>query len=217
MRRRRFTLALFGLALLASLTIGTLPVSGEGFLDLYAGAAFTRDADTTVTGIPFFLGEIQFDTGFVGGTRIGYWFEGAPWLGLALDGSWFRLDTDPSGGEVTVIPVSGLLMVRLPLGKNRDFPKGQVQPYFGIGPSAFISELAAKLTPLGVPVRFSDTAVHAGLDARAGLAVLPHKNVGLFVEYRYTSFEPKWREHGSTVDIDMNTHHVVGGISFRFP
>ena len=53
-----------------------------------------------------------------------------------------------------------------------------------------------------------------------GLAWLITKNTAVFAEYRHTrvrpSFDDRPADLRTTVETDLNAHHLVGGISFRF-
>lgn len=63
-----------------------------------------------------------------------------------------------------------------------------------------------------------------GFDARAGLVILLDSATGLFVEYRYTDFdldldnEGGWFSFGprETMSANIQSHHALAGISFRF-
>src|SRR5512144_1886930 len=108
----------------------------EIFFDLYGGGAFPVNTDTTITGSNFIIiGESSYKESFVAGGRVGYYFDrGVPWLGLALDVSYFKADIDlPNGAKNDVVPVSLLLMTRAPLLRSPEFPGGRLQPYAGIG------------------------------------------------------------------------------------
>lgn len=203
-------LILFGLGLLAS------PASAEWFADLYVGAAFTQKDDVSVS-IPDAGLRVteQSDPGTsvsVGG-RVGYWFDGIRWLGLALDASYFR-----PGEDLDVYPISPLVMVRWPLQQSTEFPAGRIQPYIAIGPGIFVSKTEFTVEEIGE--RLEDTSVDLGLDVRGGLTWLLARNVGLFGEYRFTHFEA---EHEgtllglkTTLEATLPTHHIVVGVTFRF-
>ena len=84
------------------------------------------------------------------GGRGGYWLDALPWLGFALDASYFeaRQSVDPIDNrilELRSIPISGLVMVRYSLLVSSDFPHGQFYPYAAIGPAGFLTEMKAKL------------------------------------------------------------------------
>ena len=213
MIRPKSLLIVFGA--LACMVASTLPASAEWVTDIYLGAASTRDEDVTrrIAGVSVTEKE-DFDTSFSLGVRVGYWFEAAPWLGLAVDASFYNPDAD-----LTVFPVSPLLMLRWPLLTSPEFPKGRLQPYVGAGPGVFISTLKSDLRPV-LEGTFSDTSVDLGLDMRAGLVWMFNKSTGLFAEYRFTHLSPSFADSPATtsvrIDTELNTHHLLAGFSFRF-
>ena len=213
MTGRRSLVVLVGI--LAGLVTASPPASAEWVTDVYLGAAITQKEDVAIQIEGLRASEkVDFDTSFTLGARVAYWFESTPWLGLALDASFYNPDAD-----LTVFPVSALLMFRWPLLTSVEFPKGRLQPYAGIGPGVFVSTTKVDLRP-ELPAEFSDTSIDLGLDARAGLAWLFAKNTAVFVEYRFTHVSPHFEDRPAdlktTVDVDLNTHHMLVGISFRF-
>lgn len=69
--------------------------------------------------------------------QLGYWFEDIPWLGIASEAP--LLEPDEQGQETSIDadtnfdPLSGFFLLR--------YPNGQLQPFVGIGPTLFISDL----------------------------------------------------------------------------
>ena len=196
------------------LVTSSAPAFAEGFIDFYVGSAMTRDSRVTVR-IPGFSESerVDWDTSITAGARFGFWLESVPWLGLALDGSFFRPDKD-----LTVYPVSALLMLRLAFLKDDNFVNGRLQPYIAAGPGLFISHLDGRIAEIGESVEA--VSVDAGLDVRGGLTFMLTKNIGIFGEYRFTHVKPDFGF--DILDIDskakttFDTHHVHGGLTFRF-
>jgi hypothetical protein len=202
-------------ALLCALCLLATPASAEWFADLWAGASRTESEDLKLTILDVEVSEeVDYSNTFTVGLRVGYWFDSARWLGLALDASYFRPDPD-----LTVFPVSALVLLRLPLLTSEDFPKGRLQPYLAGGPGLFVSKLGVDLgSDFGG--RANDTQLDIGLDARAGLTFLFTEDFGIFLEYRMTRVSPEWEisvpDTKANIKTDFNTHHVIGGVSFRF-
>ena len=158
--------------------------------------------------------QTDFEDSVTGGVRGGYWFDPLPWLGLAGDVTYFGPDDDiPGGPEIDVIPISPLLMLRAPLVTDEEFPNGRLQPFAGVGPGIFVS-----LVDFGGGD--DDESVDVGLDVHAGLKFLVTPNVGIFVQYRYTWFEPELELDVGPFDVDvepeLSTHHAAAGIGFHF-
>jgi hypothetical protein len=69
--------------------------------------------------------------------QLGYWFEDIPWLGIASEAP--LLQPDEQNQEISIDadtnfdPFSGFLLLR--------YPNGRLQPFVGIGPTLFISDL----------------------------------------------------------------------------
>jgi opacity protein-like surface antigen len=233
----------------------------EGFVDLTVGGAVTQDANGTQKkntnaeyGVPVnnvvsiqhvtvsssSTAREDFATSPSVGGRAGYWFESEPWFGLAATVSYFQPDVRPKGVEnaeradLTVVPLSLLLMARASLLTTKEFPHGQLQPYIGVGPGLFISHVSGKLAP-GEP-DFSDTSTDLGLDFRLGLAWQFAAHFALFGEYAYTHVSPTFSStHTESVNVpvpggtintdasvrretetDIGTHRFLAGLSYRF-
>ena len=190
------------------------PVSAEWFADAYLGPAVTQGSTLSLT---LFNQEFKEDINGRSspefGLRLGRWLDDfeLPWLGFAVDVSYFRPATD-----VQTVPISLLVMARASLLKDEEFPHGRLQPYAGIGGGLFISNASGGIGFHDV----DDTSVDIGLDVRVGLAYQFLPNWAAFTEYRFTHVSPSWNVKvfgGETsADTTFNTHHVLLGISYRF-
>ena len=187
-----------------------VPVSGmaEGFADLYIGYAQSMEQDITVAnGAANNEEKAEFDGGISAGYRIGYWPESMPYVGVALEFSYLEQNIKDEA-DLRVIPITPLLMLRIPLLKSDEFPTGEWQPYAGVGPGIFLSELKPEATG------DKNEQTDIGLDARFGVKKLLVHNFGLFLEYRYTHFSPEFDPE--VKEFDMQTHHALFGISVNF-
>ena len=232
--------AAVALFVIATLGVVTTPAHAEWAIDLFGGASWTKSADMDVSGhdssglsVRSTLSDVELDTGFTVGGRVGYWFEFAPFLGLGLDAFYFSLPipaqtvsasdtfsgsflgkpiTFTSSGAANIPAVdlpsaafSPQLMLRWPLLTSADAPKGRLQPYIGAGPAWAFT------------VKSDELAVVLGGLVRAGVAVQVFQHLALFAEYRYSFFPGfELQDRGLTLKTDLDTHHVVGGLSFRF-
>lgn len=200
---------------LGFIVVEARPAAAEWFLDAYAGASFTGDADVTIRNGTTFDDKVEFDTEAMGGGRVGYYLEGLPWLGLAVDVSYFA----PAGQGTTVetrlevVPISPLVMFRLPLLDSPEFPKGRLQPYAGVGPGFFLNSV--KVDAPGLGEQSTDWQFEVGVDARVGIAYLFTPAIGVFMEGRYTWFSTN--PGGRNTEFDVETIHAAGGITIRFP
>jgi hypothetical protein len=228
--------------LVAAMVLGVDAARAEVFVDLYVGGAFTADTNGTFgVGVPpdsipelpepfddatdidvAFGIDVDLDNSVSGGARAGYWLDSTPWLGFALDGSYFRAAEGsepgiPSTFKLKVIPVSGLLMLRHPILKSREFPRGQVYVYGAGGPAAFVSMATVD------GLDFDDTDVSIGLDARVGVKLFHAvQSWGAFAEYRFTYFGPSQFEddiEGVRFKLrydELMTHHLIIGLAYHF-
>lgn len=176
--------------------------------DIYLGGAFTEDSTVEIdtfgvtTSIP-----ADWDTSVVGGVRVGRWFGGPlKWFGLAGDLSYFRAEAVGGALELHMIPITPLVMVRIPLWVGEGHEGGRVQPYAGVGP-ALLTEVLTSSSNSSVDVGFD-----LGLDIRAGVAVVLGGGFGLFAEYRRTDVDAKV----ANVETTVETNHITGGIALRF-
>jgi hypothetical protein len=208
---RRLAVVVIGLGL----TIGAArPAAAEWFLDIYGGASMTADADVTFRNGTTVDDKVKFDTEGMGGGRVGYWLESLPWLGLAGDVSYFAPTAQGTTFETNleVIPITPLVMFRLPLMQSPEFPKGRLQPYLGVGPGFFVTSVEVNAGALGE--ENTDWQFEVGVDTRAGITFLITPGFGVFVEGRYTWFSTN--PGGRSTEIDVETVHVAGGLSFRW-
>ena len=228
-------------AIFAIATLGVVtPAHAEWAIDLFGGASWTKSTDMDVSGrdssglsVRSTFSDLELHTGFTVGARVGYWFEFAPYLGLGLDAFYFSLPipaqtvassstfsgsflgkpiTFTSSGDANIHAVdlpsaafSPQIMLRWPLLTSEDAPKGRLQPYLGAGPAWAFT------------VNSDELALVLGGLIRAGVAVQVFRHLALFVEYRYSFFPGfELQDRGLTFKTDLDTHHVVGGLSIRF-
>lgn len=208
--------------LLLSLPLAAPASAWEGYTSLYGGGAFTED-DNGIISMPGFSSapETDFEDSGVVGARLGFWGpEEFRFLGGTFDVSGFSPDgrgsTDPA--DFDVVPISFLVMGRVPLLESEEHPKGLLFPYAGVGPSIVVSTLEIPLAGSN----FDDTEVDAGVDLRAGLAVFPIEPFGLFLEYRFLDFEAEYSDRVGVANTpagaspELSTHFIQAGLSFRF-
>src|SRR5258706_13230638 len=130
----------------------------EGFFDLYLGAAFPQDShvhtsadDPIVDNMIAYNSDVEWETSPAAGIRGGYWIETYPSvLGIGLDMSYYRAFEDSHFAPLNVValPITPLLMLRIPIGASEDFPGGRVQPYAAVGPGFTIAGAHAKIDEL---------------------------------------------------------------------
>ena len=189
------TSALFAgmIVLCAAHVLGADRARAEGFFDVYVGGVFTPDTDQTVSAMGMSASKTtEYKNSFISGGRGGYWLESFPYVGFALTGGYFNVKEkvdvkDESRIEFDMVPTSALLMLRYPLLKSSEYPRGQLYPYLGIGPAVFVAKAKIQVTSVPPPNKFRDTDFAPGLDLRAGATIFhPTQAFSVFLEYRFT-------------------------------
>ena len=210
MRRSRLTLVLF-FAVLACL-VSARPAAAEWFADGYVGASLMHKSQITFNAFDAeFERDAQYKSSAIFGVRGGRWFDGLPWLGVALDLSYFRPDAD-----IQVFPITALVMARWGFLPDEEFKEGRLHLYGGLGPGLFFSNVD------GLIGRFqaSDTSVDIGFDTRLGVSYRVESNWAIFAEYRFTHVSPSFDINAfgnrTPADTTFNTSHFLLGVSYRF-
>ena len=212
-----------------AIVLGSASASAEVFLDLYGGATMFGDPDFTVTreGQGRETERGSADTNFTVGGRGGYWFDGQGlrWLGVAVDISYFEPEYSGENGtgsiatvKVRTLPITPLVMFRLPLMESPQHPNGQLQLYTGAAPGFFMREATVRFRSGAGEV--SKEGVSIGADVRAGIAWEFATNWAVFTEYRFTyySIDSDGQVEGQKVGVkaDYDAHHLLFGVSYRF-
>ncbi|MGH3118064.1 MAG: outer membrane protein [Gaiellales bacterium] len=228
----------------AWLVLGGRPSSAEWFADIYAGASFTDSQDVKVHDRVVGRGtyrDVDFSTSLAYGGRFGRYFDAVPFLGVAVDyfnfspkvasqsvaGDGCFLGAGCGSGQVRTgrIDISSMalsadLMLRLPLFRTAEEPRGVLQPYIGVGAPIFITTVTPRST---AQFRNHDgeTDISFGYKAAGGVAVWLSKNLGLFGEYRFTHTTTDVDLHDAVLRrasfrTDLDTHSFLTGIAVRW-
>ena len=209
----------------------------EFVVDLYGGLAKTENGEvealksSVVASGPGFITvsekfkmDVNFKDSFMVGGRVTYWTQRFPWLGVALDGSYFDAEAKNANIDIPVVGVSLLMMMRYPMFPNEQFPQGRLQPYLGGGLELAFGKAKAEFENNGAKTKIKDSNGGVGVDLRAGMLWPVHRHWGIFTEYRFTYLDfdqddtsnfdenGKWKD----LEIELTTHHFLVGISFRF-
>jgi len=213
-----------GLVLLSLVAAGS-QAWAEAYLDLYAGPSFTDSSrveiksDAAVTDR-----EVSFSQNTTYGLRSGYWFSGAPWVGVGGDVNFMRAKGDKA--KFDLFCLTPMAMFRLPLLKSEEIPQGVLQPYAGLGPSLAVYTYAS--ADLGPPTNnINGSNASLGLQIPAGMALQLSKHVALFAEYRFDWYKVVIMESNHTIfgtnhDVAnkltaaLDIHNALFGVSFRF-
>ncbi|MFT4563665.1 MAG: opacity protein-like surface antigen [Gammaproteobacteria bacterium] len=204
-----------------------------------------QDADvkTTIAGAPGTLKWKSLDVhnGPAFGGRMGTWLKTHPNFGVAVDVT--RFDTDIDNQTTTasniVSPVPGLVGLTIGTSDIRvantfvSFDliwrhRGErFSPYVMAGPGILFANMDNGF--LLSNAKQEDTDKTFGYKAGFGISYQITENLHLFTEYRYIHGAPEYELNQSTdpvagfngpvnadVEIDVDAHIAVGGVSFRF-
>jgi len=210
----RFHQFFLGTLVIATVGLGMArPASAGTMLDIYLGGAFTDEStlsiDTFAVSADF---QADWDSSVTGGIRVGHWFAGSlRWFGLAADLSYFRPQFEGGLAELHMVPITPMVMLRIPVLQAEGYEAGRLQPYAAVGPGLFTAVLTSDVVS-GAQVGFD-----VGLDVRAGLSILLAPKFGLFAEYRRTDVDLKVTDTGGDkLRTTLKTDHINAGIAFRF-
>lgn len=203
---------------------------GEFFVGGFLGASCLPDSEWTfqIAGQNYKATNMGLDPGVTGGIKLGYFLESFPYFGIEAEGSIGRqkqpsqavtLDRALRGGIQGQVPGQTLLIWTMALHfvgrygflQDQEVPFGRLQPYVGIGPG------------LVVIYGEADSAKNFSLELEAGLRYMFTKNLGGFLEYK---FSKQWsveletqRLSGLTASkavFDFDRHQVVVGLAYHF-
>ena len=221
--------------LVAALTLLAATSAGaEWQADFFAGASHTPKSDMTlVVNTPagpadHEFREVRWKNSLEVGARATYWLASVPWYGLGVDFAHFDADIPIQSVNTTIRGVTapatlgaidfsvftlGLDLVRLRY-------RGTLQPYFAAGPALF----RIKATNVGNPEMTRRPVVDTALGYKvgAGVSLALRKDLGLFTEFRYTHvkadllFDSALSSSRFPLRFDLNTHHLVTGLSVSF-
>lgn len=208
--------------------IGTPGLTQAGwFTDAYLGNSFTGDATLEVE-LPYLSEDqdVNFDGAATFGTRVGYWFDKSPFVGVALDLSGVSLEVETLDYRGTYL--SPMVFFRFKIKPSEVYPYGQFQPYFAFGPSIVFSQFDAEVGDLIVGPGgarnsedvFSAQSTDLGFDTRLGLRYHFAWNFSVFGEYRFTYVESGYSDNIGGFPIDVNskfqTNHFLIGVGWGF-
>lgn len=183
------------------------------YVGLFGGYRFSgsfTDVDWRFSGLSGTGDNIKYDGGFLGGVKLGSWFN--QYLGAQIEGWYSRVKTPSqdwtirtSGFSATTALEAGRqdtytgafnLMARLPVGV--------IEPYLGVG-----------VALLHMPGSGFDNPT-PGLNVLAGLQVHLAERVAAFGEFKYSRFRQDGSEDGVEVTWTYQPMAVVAGLSFEF-
>jgi hypothetical protein len=219
---------------------------GEWFFASYLGYSylpptdwqFTENGTSNRTGVV--AQGISTRPGPMGGLKFGRYFDKAPWFGMELETRFSRNNIPGKQGTITppqpfqpspllskysdwfmIWAIQVNLLARYGFLKDKEVTFGRLQPYIGLG------------TGFNIDYARYDSTKNFALETQAGLKYMVNKNVGIFVEYKFTyQFAIEYQDHPvsntlpnypvnalpalSTFTFDQPHHMVVVGVAWHF-
>ncbi len=244
---------LLAVALGCAALLAASPAAAEPFLDLFTGVSDTESADVRIeqpaVGNDFKIRNLAFDgEAFEDppyyGVRVGYFFEGVPWLGLGLEFFHFKVFGDTRATrEVTGtrggVPIAAAVRVDsvvqnfdISHGVNYlmvdvlarygffkdpdDYPNGRLQVYAGAGVGPVITHAETEIENVKSEPGYELGGV--GVQGFAGIRFLLFRYLGVFVEGKIThSSLTVGVARGGEASLDETTKHLVFGLTAVFP
>jgi opacity protein-like surface antigen len=156
---------------------------------------------------------VDFQSGVVGGLKLGYFCHRFPYLGVEGEFNYTR--NDVRGRQATINPpilgnsqiqihserfyswtLALHLLARYGFLPDQEVPFGRLQPYVGIGPGF-------------VPVYGElDSAKNLSLEVLAGLRYMLLRNLSIFAEYKFS--------HQWDIVFEHDRMNLIGGPEYRF-
>ncbi|MBI2591838.1 MAG: hypothetical protein HYW34_04155 [Candidatus Brennerbacteria bacterium] len=153
-----------------AVTIAGQPVSAETNLNLYLGMSNASSL------------KVKEGRSSVIGGRLQYWLPTNEFFGVGFDIFSFKTNA------IDLLAESGLAMLRVPLGKDSQYPTGKFFPYLAAGPALISGTGMATLA----------------LDFKGGIAWYVDTNLAIFGEHRLLN------------STEIEIQQFVGGIQFKF-
>jgi opacity protein-like surface antigen len=223
---------IFSIILFSLLLISPQIVSAEWYRNFYIHGAFTNDRELKQdSSEPTFSKKDNFEKSATGGCRLRHWFSKFPYLGLAIDGSVFRADSNidednKKDSDLLIVPISALAMGRIPILKDSDNPDGKFQLYGGAGPAMLYSKADIKdffvvFMPKDLITEDSkDNSIDFGFASQFGLSWMVDRNLAIQLNFHYTHVDPKYSnrilEDNHEHEVEVETYQSLIGISYRF-
>jgi opacity protein-like surface antigen len=177
------------------------------------------------------------DGSVLAGARVGTWLpEEASGFGVAGDISVSRINSGPDDTDIILVPLSVLLLYRVPLIVSEDFPSGRLQPYIGIGLALVVSEVSTRAERAdGSTITADAVTAGPGWSAHSGMAWCIDRSWSIFFEYRYLrsgnlsgseedssetpifpTFGPITETYTDIETSSIQAHQVICGITYNF-
>jgi len=204
--------------LLAVVLLAPTHSFAQMYVGIYGGGAIPHSADVEikVPPEPSFLvpdlgrgfrdvGDADFDPGVMVGGRVGFWFEGVPYVGAEVDFYWANPEISVKVAGLSLLIDEDIDVYTGGINLLARYPYWPIQPYGGVGLGIVTVDFE----------RDNDTAL--ALQLMGGVRGFITDNIALFTEYKWVLSRLEFKgAGGEELEFDYSASHVYGGIEYHF-
>lgn len=205
------------------LVLFSRPVQAEMYVAGQIGAHLPNNAsNVTSGGLGADVGgsDLALQNSLMYGAKLGYYFDqvklGKFNLGVETEVFIATPHLKQQGATIggTTGTLSGFtnrIVTWAPVVVLVRYQAGAFEPYAGLGPGLFFSNLATG--------GYSDTNMHVGLNTQVGIRYRVTQNLSLFTEWKYNHAHIEHLTIGGSprsLNFDYNVHIVAGGLGWHF-
>ena len=199
------------------------PAQAEMYVAGQIGAHLPHDASNVTSGRPgpnIGGSDLALQHSLMYGAKLGYYFDEVKFgkFNLGIETEMFIATPHLKQQEATIGGTTGTLsgftnriVTWAPVVVLVRYQAGSFEPYAGLGPALFFSNLASG--------GYSDTNMHVGLNTQVGIRYRLNQSLSLFTEWKYNQAHMEHLTIGGSphsLNFDYNVHIVAGGLGWHF-
>lgn len=154
------------------------------------------------------------------GAKLGYFLDQVKFekFNLGLETEMFiatphlkQQESTIGGSTGTLSGFTNRILTWAPVVVLVRYQAGSFEPYAGLGPGLFFSNLSSE--------GYSDTNMHVGLNTQVGVRYRVTQSLSLFTEWKYNHAHIEHLNLGGgprSLNFDYNVHIVAGGLGWHF-
>lgn len=205
------------------LVLFSRPVQAEVYVAGQIGVHMPNDASRVTSGGPgpnVGGSDLALQNSLMYGAKLGYYFDQVKFgkFNLGIETEMFIATPHLKQQEATIGGTTGTLsgftnriVTWAPTVVLVRYQAGSFEPYAGLGPALFFSNLASG--------GYSDTNMHVGMNTQVGIRYRVNQNLSLFTEWKYNHAHIEHLNLGGSprsLNFDYDVHIVAGGIGWHF-
>ena len=199
------------------------PVQAEVYVAGQIGVHMPNDASNVKWGgLGANVGgnDLALQNSLMYGAKLGYYFDRAKFgrFNLGVETEMFiatphlkQQEATIGGNTGTLSGFTNRIVTWAPVVVLVRYQAGAFEPYAGLGPALFFSNLATG--------GYSDTNTHVGLNTQVGIRYRVTQSFSLFTEWKYNHAHIEHLNLGGSplsLNFDYNVHIAAGGIAWHF-